>query len=169
VPSNKGSEQEAAQNPTYEIEQALLSTLVVNAFGGLYSCSVLLNLAPWRSTLLAAGVITGAALIWDIEFNPFQFLLAWTISVVLFVKELVGRRTFVTATSIVVQWGLFAHRSREYPLREVHRVTYQYPWLGESLHVGDIEVLGEGWALSLVGIKDPAEQAQRLLDRKSGT
>jgi hypothetical protein len=51
----------------------------------------------------------------------------------------------------------------------VSRVSYQYPWFGQSLHVGDLEILGEGWALSLVGVKYPEENAQRLLDRKNRT
>ena len=161
--------QTAQANPTYEIEQALLSTLVANAFGSFYWCSVLLNLAPWRSTLVAVGLTTAAALFWNIEQHPLPFLLAWGTSALLVGKELAGRRTFVTPASIVVYAGLFGERRREYPLREVSQVTYQYPWFGRSLHVGDIEILGQGWALSLVGVKYPEEHAQRLLDRKSGT
>jgi hypothetical protein len=153
----------------FEIEQALFSTLLVNAFGSFYWLSVLISLAPWRSMLLAAGPVLAAALIWDLERNPLAFLAVWAISATLVVGELAGRRTFVTATDIVVRSGLFGRRSRTYPLREVRQVRYQYPWFGQSLHVGDLEILGEGWALSLVGVKYPEENAQRLLDRKNRT
>src|SRR5678815_3594584 len=110
----------------FEIEQALVSTLLVNAFGSFYWASVLLSLAPWRSTLLAAGLVTIATLVWDLGRNPFPFLAAWAISAILVVTELTGRRTFVTATDIVVRSGLFGRRSKAYPLREVSRVSYQY-------------------------------------------
>jgi uncharacterized membrane protein YdbT with pleckstrin-like domain len=161
--------QTAALPGAFEIEQALFSTLLVNAFGSFYWVSVLLHLAPWRSTLGAAGLVTVVALGWDLERNPLPFLAAWAISATLFVTELTGRRTFVTATDIVVRSGLFGRRSKAYPLREVSRVSYQYPWFGQSLHVGDLEILGEGWALSLVGVKFPEENAQRLLDQKNRT
>jgi hypothetical protein len=67
--------QPTASGGAFEIEHALVSTLLVNAFGSFYWTSVLLNLAPWRSTLLGAGLVTVATLEWDLErAAPFRSL-----------------------------------------------------------------------------------------------
>jgi hypothetical protein len=151
---------------TYEIPRALFLALVFNAFGSVYWLSTLFGLGPWRSFLVGAALVTAAGLGWELEESPLPFSAAWALAASLVVNELLSRRTLVTASEIVVRSGLFGRRIRTYPLHEIRQVTYQYPWFGATLHVGDIEILGEGWALSLVAVSDPAEHAQRLLDRK---
>jgi len=156
-----------ASGQTYEIPRALFLALVFNAFGGVYWLSTLLGLGPWRSLLVGAALVTAAVLGWELEESPLPISAAWALATSLVVNEVLSRRATVTASEIVVRSGLFGRRIKAYPLQEIRQVTYRYPWFGATLLVGDIEILGEGWALSLVAVSNPAEHARRLLDRKT--
>ncbi len=150
-----------------EIRFAVVSALLANGFGSVYSTFVLMAWSPWRSMLSALTLIAMVSLVWDMEDAPFPFLLAWGASGVLFGVELLKHRAFLTSEDIVVQSGLFRTREKRYPLREVQKVDCSHPLFGRTFGVGDLEILGYGWACSLVAIRDPEGNARRILDLKA--
>jgi len=150
-----------------EIPYAVTSALLANAFGSFYWTSVLMHWNPWRSVVSAMGLVTAVSWVWEMADTPFPFLVAWAASAALIGVELLKRRAFLTSKAIVLQSGLFKTRRAEYPLREVRKVEYSYPTFGKALGVGDIEILGEGWALSLVAVKQPEQNAQQILALKA--
>ena len=150
-----------------EIQYAVMSALVANAFGSGYWIAVLLAWSPWHSVLWAAALLGGVSLLWDLATSPFPFLLAWATSLGLVSAELLNHRVFLTREEILLQRGVFKPRQVRYPLREVQRVEYSYPTFGKTFGVGDVDILGEGWACTLVAVKNPEQASRRILDLKA--
>ena len=148
---------------TIEIEYAVTSAIFANAFGSSYWLAALSHLNPWRSVLAGMALVGAVAVWWDIEEQPLPFLAAWAVALVLFGGELLNRRVLVSSRAIVVHSGLFGGHRAEYPLAQVRRVEHSYASLGRLLDVGDIEIEGDGWGLSLVAVKEPEATAQRIL------
>jgi hypothetical protein len=126
----------------------------------------LAHVNPWRSVLLAAVLISVVALIWEWPDAPVPFMVAWLLPVLLFAVELVSHRAYVTSDALVIESGPFLRRRLTYPLRDVTRVEYDRRGVKGMLDVGDIDILGEGWSVTLVSVGRPAESAQRILDAK---
>src|SRR5687767_657853 len=115
----------------------------------------LAHVNPWRSSVVAAFSILTVAAIWDYAETPIPFFAAWLLPIVVFGLELATHRAYVTPDDLVIENGPFLQRRRVYPLRQIRRVEYDRGGFMGMLDVGNIDVQGEGWSVTLVSVKKP--------------
>lgn len=154
----------AERGVVLEVRHALF--LAVTFMGSFYWTSVNLQIAPWRSLLV--GVSAGFAVVLvmgALGITPMLGTLptiALVASVAVYV-ELWHHRTYVRAGALVIQYGIWGNIRKSFPIAEVRDVRVSYPFLGHLCNVGDLDVLGYGWATTLPAVRRPEDYAQRIM------
>jgi len=138
--------------------------------GGYRTFALLANI-PWRALVL--GVPSAVLLYWigrailpeaDDGLLTFGcFLLV----VVLGGIQALSQRDVLTPTHLIQRRGLVGEREVRTPLESITRVEYHYPRWGSSWNVGDISIATDTGGLDLIGVVNPAEGAQAILDAKA--
>lgn len=161
----KDGPQDADSTVLWEVRYNL-GAVLVNVSGFVPG---LAHLNPWRSVVVAAISVLPIAAMWDFAETPTPFAAAWLLTVIVFALELATHRAYVTPRELVVESGPWPRRRHIYPLRQIKRVAYERSVLGGAidLDIGNVDVEGDGWAVTLVSVRLPEHVAQRILDAKA--
>ena len=150
----------------YEIRYAVWSALAANAYGSGRWLLALGHFGPGQSLLVGILAIVAVSLFWDFAETPLPFMIVLVLTSGLVVVELMNARAFVSPTELAIHRGITGAVSQRYALAQIQRVEYvQYSWLGSVFDVGDVEIQGDGWTLTLFAVKSPEASAQAILDR----
>ena len=134
-------------------------------FSGYHQFAVLLDVIPWRG--VALGLASAGALTLVIPASSYWFIAAWLVPLCLFpVLQMTRRRTYLTASALVLVSGVLRSTSKAIPLYAIQSVDVSYPRFGSAVEVGDLAVNIPGDRILMFGLRNPTRLAQLILETR---
>jgi hypothetical protein len=160
----KGSTKRGREIVLREIRASAAAWANVLDLSGATSGIVMLERTPWRAVL---AILAGLLLVHLLEMPDPAIGVVLVAGAIMGAVEAIHRRDFITESHVVRQSGLLGGKRIAIPLDEIQRVEYSYPRFGEHFHSGTVDVIGDRRGITFVGVANPEELADFILQAKA--